>query len=390
MKHIGYVLVATFLSSACRLIAPEEAPLRPPEPQPAAARVAALTPAVPTTPVSEVEAQVMRIYEEAGPGVVNITSRSLSYDYFMNAIPQEGSGSGFVYDQAGHVVTNFHVIEGAQELDVTLSNGDVVQARVVGADPSNDLAVLRLGDTSSALRPIPLGDSRTLRVGRFVVAIGNPFGLGGSLTMGVVSSLGRVIESRDNRFIGEIIQTDAPINPGNSGGPLLDLEGHVVGVNTAIFSPSGASAGIGFAIPASTVDRVVPELIARGRYRHPWLGVQTLDVAPAFAAILARNNERVPKEGGLMVYRTVSGGPADEAGIRGAQRTLRFRRYGDVPVGGDFITAIGGERVTDQKTLNIVLDTRTRVGDRVSVSLVRDGREMTVNAVLGERPEQAR
>jgi len=390
VKHIGYVLVATFLSSACRLIAPEEAPLRPPEPQPAAARVAALTPAVPTTPVSEVEAQVMRIYEEAGPGVVNITSRSLSYDYFMNAIPQEGSGSGFVYDQAGHVVTNFHVIEGAQELDVTLSNGDVVQARVVGADPSNDLAVLRLGDTSSALRPIPLGDSRTLRVGRFVVAIGNPFGLGGSLTMGVVSSLGRVIESRDNRFIGEIIQTDAPINPGNSGGPLLDLEGHVVGVNTAIFSPSGASAGIGFAIPASTVDRVVPELIARGRYRHPWLGVQTLDVAPAFAAILARNNERVPKEGGLMVYRTVSGGPADEAGIRGAQRTLRFRRYGDVPVGGDFITAIGGERVTDQKTLNIVLDTRTRVGDRVSVSLVRDGREMTVNAVLGERPEQAR
>ena len=242
----------------------------------------------------DLERQVMQVFERAGPGVVNITRRSISYDFFLRPIPQEGSGSGFVYDGAGHIVTNFHVIEGARELHVTFYDETRVPARVIGVDPSNDLAVIQVDVASESLNVIPLGASDELRVGRFVVAIGNPFGLQQTLTTGVVSSLGRVIQSPDGRFIGEIIQTDAAINPGNSGGPLLNLQGRVVGLNSAIISPSRASAGIGFAIPASTLERVVPELIERGRYAHPWLGVRLMEVSSNLAARLNRNGVRTP------------------------------------------------------------------------------------------------
>ena len=225
-------------------------------------------------PANALEAQVEAVYDMVGPAVVNVTSVSYAYDFFFRPIPQEGTGSGFIYDTEGHIVTNYHVVKDAEELSVTLTDGQVYQAEIVGVDPSNDLAVIHI-QADDLPQPVALGDSDSLRVGQFVVAIGNPFGQVGSLTVGVVSALGRIIESPDGRFIGEAIQTDAAINPGNSGGPLLDLRGRVIGVNSQIISPSRASAGIGFAVPADTVQRVVPQLIAQGRYPHPWLGSST-------------------------------------------------------------------------------------------------------------------
>jgi S1-C subfamily serine protease len=341
----------------------------------------------PATEILDVEAKVIGVFESAGPGVVNITNRSISYDFFQNAIPQEGSGSGFVYDRQGHIVTNFHVVEGADQLFVTFPNGTVVPATPVGADPSNDLAVVKVDVSPDLLHVVPLGDSDDLQVGRFLVAIGNPFGLDSTLTTGVVSSLGRVIEGPTGRFIGEIIQTDAAINPGNSGGPLLDLDGNIVGVNSMIYSPSRASAGIGFAIPINTLKRVVPELIARGRYAHPWLGVNLWWVTPAYAEALRRAGVTVPAEGGLLVANVVPRGPADRAGLRGGQRVVRLGNV-QLPVGGDIITSLDGAPVNDARDVNVLLESRARVGQTVTVGILRDGRPMDIDVVLGERPEE--
>lgn len=332
------------------------------------------------------EDQVMRVFETAGPGVVNITSRSISYDFFLRAMPQEGSGSGFVYDDRGHIVTNFHVIEGASELHVTFFDETRVPAEVVGFDPSNDLAVIKVDVAPDVLRVIPLGDSDRLKVGRFLVAIGNPFGLQQTLTTGVVSSLGRIIEGPDGKFIGEIIQTDAAINPGNSGGPLLDLEGRVIGVNSAIVSPSGASAGIGFAIPVGTVKRVVPELIARGRYAHPWLGVELWNVSANLAARLNRAGVQTPGGGGVMVAGLVARGPAASGGIRGPSEVGLLGNL-RVPIGADYVLAIDGEPVTTDRDITVLLETKHRVGDRVKVTLWREGQVLDLEVALGERPD---
>ena len=338
------------------------------------------------TEIHVLEAKVIGVFENAGPGVVNITNRSISFDFFMNAVPQEGSGSGFVYDEQGHIVTNYHVVDGADQLFVTFPDGTVVSAAVAGKDPSNDLAVLKVDASPDLLHVIPLGDSDSLQVGRFLVAIGNPFGLDRTLTTGVVSSLGRIIQSPTGRFIGEIIQTDAAINPGNSGGPLLDLAGNIVGVNTMIYSPSRASAGIGFAIPISTVKRVVPELIARGRYAHPWLGVTLWPVSPAYAEALIQVGVTMHREGGLLIASVEPRGPAARAGLRGGQRALRLGNV-RIPVGGDVITAIDGDAVKDARDVNVLLETRERVGETVTVGILRDGRAMNIDVVLGERPE---
>ncbi len=332
------------------------------------------------------EDQIAEVYETTCSAVVNITSRSYTYDFFFNPVPQEGTGSGFVYDNQGHIVTNYHVIEGASELFVTLSDETSLPAEVVGADPSNDLAVIKIGlPAGVAPRPIPLGDSDILRVGQFVIAIGNPFGLDQTLTVGVVSALGRTIDSPDDRFIGEIIQTDAAINPGNSGGPLLNLNGEVVGVNTAIFSPSRASAGIGFAVPVSTISRVVPELIARGRYPHPWLGIYMWSLTPERIHILEQAGMEVPVEEGILIVQVVEGGPAEQAGLRGGTRQVRL---GNVllDVDGDIITAINDQPVANSQELTVYLETRTRVGDSVQVTFIRDGQEQTLPLVLQERP----
>ena len=364
--------------------------------------------APPFTANNDFENDVVHLYESARASVVNITNRGYTTDQFMQPVPQEGTGSGFLYDDQGHIVTNFHVVENAQELIVTLADGSNHPAELVGEDPSMDLAVIRIqldnngrgagtaaqtgavsGTAAAAALPppLPLAEPNTQRVGQFVVAIGNPFGLQGTLTVGVISSLGRIIQSPDGRFIGEAIQTDAAINPGNSGGPLMDLDGQVIGVNSQIISPSGSSAGIGFAIPIAAVRRVVPQLIAQGRYAHPYLGVQTLDIGPNQAEFLRQSGMQVPVDQGLLVVGVVSGGPAEQAGIRGGNQNVRVGSY-ELPIGGDIITALGDKPIASLQDLTVYLEDQTSVGDTVAVTVMRDGRPQKVDVKLAERPQQ--
>ena len=361
----------------------------PPTPTPVPATPTTAPPQVPAMteePANALEGQVVAVYESAGPAVVNISTIVIAYDFFMRPVPQEGgTGSGFVYDAEGHIVTNYHVVENAEELSVTLADGEVYPAEIVGVDPSNDLAVVRI-DVENLPQPVALGDSDGLRVGEFVVAIGNPFGLERTLTVGVISSLGRVIQSPDGRFIGEAIQTDAAINPGNSGGPLLDLEGRVIGVNSQIISPSRASAGIGFAVPVNTVKRVVPQLIAQGRYAHPWLGVQPLGLTPERAQAFREAGMDVPVDEGLLMIEVIPGGPADRAGIRGGDRIVQLGNV-QLPLGGDIVTAINGEAVDDLQELTVYLETQTQVGDTVEVTIFRGGAEQSMPVTLAERPQ---
>ncbi len=334
---------------------------------------------------NDLQDQIVAVYEAVGPVVVNITNRSIVYDMFMQPVPQEGSGSGFVYDDQGHIVTNYHVVEGASQLLVNFADGQEVEAVLVGADPTNDLAVLRI-DVEEDLSPVPLADSDQVRVGQFVVAIGNPFGLEQTLTVGVVSALGRIIQSpEENRFIGEAIQTDAAINPGNSGGPLLDLEGRVIGVNSQIISPSQANAGIGFAVSSNTVRRVVPELIARGYYPHAWLGTNSLPLNKRTADAFREAGMNLPVDKGLLILEAVPGGPADQAGIKGGDRVVRFGRY-NIPLDGDVLISIDGQPLATSQDLTMYLDTQTEVGQHVSVTVVREGREQVFDVTLGERP----
>jgi len=352
------------------------------------------TPAPPVlTPIPDeqeaanaLEAQIIAVNDRVGLSVVNITNRSIVYDMFMRAIPQEGGGSGFVYDREGHIVTNFHVVENADELLVTLSNGQVYEARLIGADPTNDLAVIGIDAGADLPEPVALGDSDKLRVGQFVVAIGNPFGVGQTLTTGVISALGRVIQSpEETRFIGEAIQTDAAINPGNSGGPLLDLQGRVIGVNSQIISPSRASAGIGFAVSSNTVRRVVPELISRGYYPHPWLGADLLPLTSATAKVFREAGMVVPVDAGLLVIEVVQGATADRAGVRGSSRLVRIGRY-QIPLDGDIIVAVNDQPVDNFEDLTVYLETQTTVGDTVQLTIIRDGEEQTLSVSLDERP----
>jgi S1-C subfamily serine protease len=338
-------------------------------------------------PANELEAQVESVYDRYAPAVVNITSRTYAYDYFMRPVPQEGTGSGFVYDADGHIVTNYHVVAGASTISVALADGEVYEAEVVGADSSTDLAVLRI-EADDLPTAIPLGDSDQLRVGQFVVAIGNPFGLERTLTIGVISSLGRVIQSPDGRFIGEAIQTDAAINPGNSGGPLLNLAGEVIGVNSQIISESGSSAGIGFAVSAGTVQRVAPALISDGRYPHPWLGVEVLDLSSGLVEVLNRAGVEMDVDQGVLVVEAVRNGPAAEAGIRGGQRIVSIGNA-RLPVGGDIIVAVGGHAIGSRQDLNVYLESQTQVGDTAPVTVVRDGEQIEIDVTLTERPEQS-
>ncbi len=332
------------------------------------------------------EDRLIAVYEATSRAVVNITSRFYVYAWRMQAIPQEGTGSGFVYDREGHIVTNYHVIESAEELLVTLADGEVYEAEVVGEDPNSDLAVIQIKAGANLPEPLSLGDSEGLRVGQFVLAVGNPFGLEQTLTTGVISALGRVIESpEESGFIGEAIQTDAAINPGNSGGPLLDLDGNVIGINSQIISPSGASAGIGFAVSAKTLRRVVPELIARGYFPHPWLGADMVSLNASVADLLRQAGGNVPVDHGLLVLETNTGGPADKAGIRGGDRAVRISRY-QVAIGGDIIVAINDQPIADSEELTVYLEGQTAVGDTVQVTILRGDKQLVVPLTLAERP----
>ncbi|MER3400200.1 MAG: 2-alkenal reductase [Thermoflexus sp.] len=342
--------------------------------------------AAPTPPPAEalaaaraLEAAFIAVYELVSPSVVHITTRAAAFDLLRGPIYQEGTGSGFVWDRQGHIVTNNHVVEGAERIEVVFADGTTVPAEQVGADAYNDLAVIRVRVPREKLAPVALGDSSRLRVGQWVIAIGNPFGLDRTMTVGVISALGRTLELSD-RPLGEVIQTDAAINPGNSGGPLLDLDGRVIGINTAIRSPTGGSIGIGFAVPVNTIKRVVPELIAHGRYPHPWLGAAFFEVTPAFAQAFG-----LPSEHGLLTVQVVPGGPADRAGLRGATQRVRTR-FGEVFLGGDLVVAIDGRPLRTVDELVIYLENHKRVGETVTLTILRDGRSQTLEVRLGERP----
>ncbi len=336
--------------------------------------------------LKDLETQVEAVYEAVGDSVVNIAVTTTAYDYFFNPVPQEGSGSGFVYDADGHIVTNFHVIEDAEQIQVIFADGMTFMADVIGADSTYDLAVLKIDAGNHTLQPVTLGYSNALRVGQFVVAIGNPFGLDQTLTFGVISNLGRIIESPDQRYIGEAIQTDAAINPGNSGGPLLDLQGNVIGVNAQIVSPSRASAGIGFAIPVDTVRRVLPQLITSGSYRHSWMGIRFLPVGlnRQLAEEFSSLGFEVP-EYGLLVTGVDNNSPAANGGMQGASRAVSSS-FGQVELGGDVIISVDGNVISSGADLIAYLETNTSPGDKVEVVVSRDMQELILSVVLGEKP----
>ncbi len=322
------------------------------------------------------EAAVSYIYEQVGPSVVHITSRTAVYDFWRGVVPREGTGSGFVYDTLGHILTNNHVIADATEIEVVLADGTTLPAQVVGADTFYDLAVLQVDPALLNAPPIPLGEAETLRVGQRVLAIGNPFGLDRTLTTGIISALDRTIESESGSLIGNAIQTDAAINPGNSGGPLLNTRGQVIGVNTAIRSPSGGSVGIGFAVPISTVRRVVPDLITYGYYRHPSLRIAVrelgYEVQPPSKSV----------QHGLLIVDLDPNGPAGRAGLQAAQVQRQGRRL--VYVGGDIITAVNGQAVGTRDELMLYLEEHTRPGDTITLTVVNKDGERTVQVTVGE------
>jgi S1-C subfamily serine protease len=321
----------------------------------------------------------IEVYRTLSPGVVFIHSTSYARDFFGFVEPQEGSGSGSILDQQGNILTNYHVIEGAQKLSVSMGGQKDYAARVVGGDPDTDLAVIRLTEKPAGpLTAIPLGDSDKLVVGQKVLAIGNPFGLDRTLTTGVISGLQRPIRARNNRLIEGAIQTDASINPGNSGGPLLDSHGRMIGINSQILSPSGSSAGVGFAVPISIAKRVVPQLLQNGQVRRPKLGINTRDVA-AF-----RNQVDLPVSDGVLIIQVARGSGAANAGLRGMQQT----ETGDFEL-GDIIVGIDNEKVGNQDDLFRVLD-KHQIGDTVQVQIWRDGRRMSVPVRLMESPDSRR
>ncbi len=319
------------------------------------------------------------IYQKASPSVVNVISTVITRDFFLNAVPREGSGSGSIIDARGHVLTNNHVIRDAKKLEVTLADGSKWPATLVGTDPDNDLAVIKIDAPADKLKPLPLGDSQKLQVGQKVLAIGNPFGLGLTLTTGIISSLGRNIRSEVGTMIEDLIQTDASINPGNSGGPLLNSEGEIIGINTAIISPTGVSVGIGFAIPVNTAKRIIPQLIAKGYVTYPWAGASVQPLFPELAKVLKLKVER-----GAMVIEVTPGGPADKAGLRGGNRQVQAGNV-QLIVGGDVITQVDQHEVKDSDDLIKHIRER-KPGDVAVLKVFRDGQFKEVRITLQERP----
>ena len=334
-----------------------------------------------TIAVAQTEDEInnISIYSRVGPGVVNITSVVVERDFFSRPVPKEGAGSGAIIDTKGHILTNHHVIRNSDKLEVTLSDGSRWPARLVGSDPGNDLAVLKIEAPGKKLTVIPMGDSSQLEVGQKVLAIGNPFGLGQTLTTGIISSLARSIRSESGILINDVIQTDAAINPGNSGGPLLDSNGKIIGINSAIISPTGASVGIGFAIPINTAKRILPDLISKGRVSYPWIGASVYPLIPEFSNYLGLIAER-----GAMIMEIVPNGPADKAGLRGGNRRVRVGNS-LIIIGGDVITELNSEKVNSSDDLIRTIRDH-RPGDNIKLKILRNGRFLRVNVILGEKP----
>jgi S1-C subfamily serine protease len=337
-----------------------------------------ITEAAPNEPLDGEEQNNISVYKKNIPSVVNVTSRVVQFDFFYGLVPQEGQGSGFVIDKEGHILTNYHVIADARQVEVTMHNRKKFKATVVGTDPSHDLAVIQIKATD--LVPSVLGDSRNLQVGQKVYAIGNPFGLAGTMTRGIVSSI-RPVREPNGAMIDEAIQTDAAINPGNSGGPLMNGHGEVIGINTMILSNSNQSAGIGFAIPINTAKAVLNDLMTLGRVRRPALGVRTIPITPELADEIG-----LAADYGLLIVQVTPGGSADQAGLRGGTE----RAYlGNIPImlGGDLIIAIDDQKVQDEQDLSQMMNNH-RAGDTVKVTIYRNKKKMDVSVALGESRQQ--
>jgi S1-C subfamily serine protease len=338
-------------------------------------------------PLTDQGLTVNQIYGRAAPGVAYIEAqRAAQPPSPINPIPQGGgtaTGSGFVIDGDGHILTNAHVVAGADEIDVKLGDQSPVQAKLVGRDPSTDLAVLQVDPDQVDLDPLPLADSAQVRVGDPVVAIGNPFGLDRTATAGIVSAIQREIQAPNGFSISNAIQTDAPINPGNSGGPLLDASGRVIGVTSQIATGGGnGSVGIGFAVPSSTARDVVQQLLDSGVVHHAYLGISGTDIDPQIADAL-----NLPVEQGALVEQVVNGGPADDAGVQEGHQQVTVAGQ-PILAGGDVITAIDGHPVTSMDDVAAAVNAK-QVGDQLTLTVLRDGQHQDLSVTLGERPNHA-
>jgi len=325
------------------------------------------------------EQMMIEIYKRVAPAVVYV-------EVIDEDSPEGGaSGSGFVYDVEGRIITNAHVVRNADLVRVYFSDDTIAEAEVLGLDGDSDLAVLQVGVQPEILFPVEMGSSADLQVGQIAVAIGNPYGYERTLTVGFISALGRVLRQESGFSIAEVIQTDAAINPGNSGGPLLNSHGQVIGVNSYYrpSNPLGGSVGIGFAVPVDEVKLVVPELIAHGRYRHPWLGISGFAIRPDLVEALD-----LPVEHGALVATVAESGPSDRAGLRGGNREVEVSGYPEpIPAGGDIIIAIGDTQVRGMDDIITYLQ-GTQVGQQVTLTIIRDGQQVTVTVELGERPQE--
>ena len=331
--------------------------------------------------VTEDEKNNISVYEKVADGVVNVTSIAVQMDFFFNAVPTQGSGSGSIIDTKGHILTNHHVVANAQKLEVTLADGSKWPAKLIGSDPDNDLAVIKIDAPKEKLKVIPMGDSKNLRIGQKVLAIGNPFGLERTLTTGVISSLGRTIRSDVGTLMEDIIQTDAAINPGNSGGPLLNSEGEIIGINSAIISPSGGSVGIGFAIPVNTAKRIIPELITKSYVTYPWIGATVQSLIPEVAKYL-----KIKVDRGAMISEVVRGGPADKAGLKGGHQRVQIGNMIMV-VGGDIVVKADQHDVkTNDELIRYIREMKP--GNTIVLKVYRKDRFEEVKVTLGERPRR--
>jgi len=328
--------------------------------------------------LTEDESINVRIYKAASPAVANILTKATEYDFFMDPVPVEGAGSGFIIDPRGYILTNYHVVAGAQTMEVVLGDQTHYPAKFIGADQRNDVALIKIDPKGKQLAALTLGDSSTLQVGQKVLAIGDPFGFQSTLTTGVVSALGRTVQTSQTTFIDEAIQTDASINRGNSGGPLINTHGEVIGINSAIFTPSGTTAGIGFAIPINSAKLIASDLMSGGKIRRAYLGVQTVPVGGWLAEALD-----LPVQEGLLVETATKGGPAAAAGIHGGNRVAQAGMQ-KIIIGGDVIVALDGQKVGNRFDIDVVLN-RKRPGDSVVVTVYRGANKMDLPVKLGER-----
>jgi serine protease Do len=354
--------------------------------------------------LAEYQASLENVYEQVGPSVVNIqvtssqnsSAQQVPNNPFFNSpspnqqVPQQALGSGFVWDKSGHIVTNNHVVAGADKVEVRFNDGTTVPATVVGTDPDSDLAVIKVDVPADSLKPVTIADSTKVKVGQLAIAIGNPFGLEGTMTVGIVSALGRTLPASESLTSGpvysipDIIQTDAPINPGNSGGVLLNSDGQVIGVTAAIESPVQANAGVGFVIPSQIVNMVVPSLIQNGTFQHPWIGISGMNLSADIATAMGLNaNQR-----GALVEEVMANSPAEKAGLQSGSQSFDLNSQ-TINIGGDVITAVNGTPVQQMDDLIAYLATNTTVGQTITFTILRNGKEMTIDLTLAARPSSS-